>query len=108
MPWYRKFNDTWYCPKVNGRARPILDADGVPVKGEDSKERALACWHGMTVRDRAATRGLDNPLRLIFDEFLEHTYRHREKQTYIDYRRTLQSFKDRWPDLTVNDVSQRH
>jgi hypothetical protein len=33
--WYRKFNDTWYMPKVNGKAPPVLDADGVPIKDKD-------------------------------------------------------------------------
>jgi hypothetical protein len=62
MPWYRKFNDTRYCPKVNGKARPILDADGVPVKGENNKQQALDCWHEMTMPEKAPTKGLDNPL----------------------------------------------
>jgi hypothetical protein len=108
MPWYRKFNDTWYAPKVKGNARPILDADGQPVRGEGNREQAMACWHEMVARAKAPTKGLDNPLKLIFEEFLEHTHRHQLAKTYEDYRRALQTFKDKWPDLTVNNLSQRH
>jgi hypothetical protein len=41
MPWHRKFNDPWYCLKVNGKAQPILDADGMPVKGKDNPVERL-------------------------------------------------------------------
>jgi integrase len=95
-------------PKVNGKARPLLDAEGMSIKGKDNREQALACWHEIVAREKAIIRGLDNPLRLIFEEFLEHTQRHRETDTYVDYRRTLQNFKDKWPDLTVAELSQRH
>lgn len=108
-PWYRSFTDTWYMPKVDGsKAKPILDADGYPVKGRENKEKAFALWHETVERDRAPTKGLDNPLSLIFEEFLDYTHRHREKDTYDEYRRTLQSFKDKWPNVTVNDLSVRH
>ncbi len=49
------------CPKVNGRAQPIVDADGAPVKGEANREKALALWHERVARERAPTNGLDNP-----------------------------------------------
>src|SRR5262249_31178728 len=107
-PWYRKWNDTWHTPKVNGKTQPILDKDGLPVKGKEKKDKAFAFWHEMVIGHKAETGGLDNKLLVIFEEFLEHTHRHREKNTYVDYRRTLQSFKDRWPDLTVNDLSEYH
>lgn len=107
-PWYRSFNDTWYTPKVGGLAKPVLDAAGCPVKGNDNRDKALTIWHETVVRGQAPTRGLDNPLRLIFEKFLDYTQRHRERDTYTDYRRTLQSFKDKWPDLAVNELSARH
>ena len=108
QPWYRKFNDAWYFPKVNGNARPIVDANGCPVKGKDNENKALEIWHQAVVREHAPDRGLDNPLKVIFEEFLDYTQRLREKATYEDYRRILQSFKDRWPDLTVGDLAMRH
>jgi hypothetical protein len=108
LPWYRKFNDTWYMPKIDGHAKPILDAEGQPVKGQENRDRAYALWAEMVARKNAATKGLDNPLVVIFEEFLDHTQRHREKETYEDYRRVFKSFKKRWPDLTVADLSIRH
>jgi hypothetical protein len=96
-PWYRKFNDTWYMPRISGKANPIVDADGLPVKGKDNREKAMAVWHQVVVRQQAPARGLDNPLKLVFDEFLDSTHRHREKRTYEEYRRVLQGFKDKWP-----------
>src|SRR5262245_10896156 len=72
-PWYRAFNDTWYLPKINGKARPILDASGLPVKGKENRERAFDVWHQMVIREQAPTRGLDNPLKVIFEEFLDYT-----------------------------------
>ena len=61
MLWYRGFNDTWYRPKVGGKAVAILDADGNPVKGRDNKDNAYSLWHETTVREKAPTKGLDNP-----------------------------------------------
>jgi integrase len=107
-PWYRSFNDTWYFPKIDGQARPILDPEGMPVKGKDNREKAYDIWHQAVARDQSPTKGLDNPLRVVFEEFLDYTERHREFETYDDYKRTLQSFKDKWPDLTVNELSVRH
>jgi integrase len=93
---------------VGGKASPIVDAEGQPVKGEGNRKKAFTVWQETVAREKAATRGLDNPLRVIFEEFLDYTERHREKDTYADYRRTLQSFKDKWPDLTVGELSVRH
>jgi integrase len=95
-------------PKMGGKANPIVDAEGNPVKGPKNRDKAFAVWQETTAREKAGTLGLDNPLRLIFEEFLDYTERHREAETYKDYRRTLQSFKDKWPDLTVKEISVRH
>ena len=65
VPWYRKFNDTWSMPKVNGKARPILDADGVPIKGKDNREQALSCWHEIVAREKAHTKGRDNTRKSV-------------------------------------------
>jgi integrase len=108
LPWYRKFNDTWYMPKVGNKANPIVDAKGNPVKGKNNKDLAYTLWSQMLAKSDASTKGLDNPLVLIFDEFLDYTQRHREKETYENYQRVLQSFKDLWPDLTVTELSMRH
>ncbi|HEY7308563.1 MAG TPA: hypothetical protein VH643_04275 [Gemmataceae bacterium] len=43
-------------PKVNGKAQPVLDADGMPIKGKDNREQALACRYEIVAREKAHIR----------------------------------------------------
>jgi hypothetical protein len=81
-------------PKVNGKAKPILDPDSMR-QGKREPRAGPRLLEEIASREKTHTKKFDNSLKLIFDEFLEHTLQHREKDTYEDYRRTLLSFKDK-------------
>jgi hypothetical protein len=69
---------------------------------------AYRIWGEVLARKKAPTRGLDSSLAIIIEDFPDYTHKHREYETYDDYRRTVQTFADKWLDVTVAELTVRH
>src|SRR5262249_23747146 len=50
----------WHRPKVAGKARPILDANGRPVKSRGNRDQAFALWSERMARRGDPGKGLAN------------------------------------------------
>jgi hypothetical protein len=107
-PRHRDFVDRWEV-KVNGKYVPILDEFGNYIRGNtaESRDKADACWHLMLQREQAPAKGGNNLVAVVLDIYLDEVQRLRPRR-YAAASRTFQTFIDLFPELTVNDLTERH
>lgn len=108
LPWYRKFNDTWYVDYA-GKQTAIKDGDGNNVKGAGNGEMARDCWVLMQAHMMAPEKGDENPVRLVFGKYLDHVKK-AHADAYSAYKRTLVGFSESLPDkdILVRDLTAFH
>jgi integrase len=107
-PRYRAHADRWEV-KVDGSYVPILDESGNFIRGETraSEIKANASWHFLLQREQARAKGADNPVAIVLDLYLDEVKRLHPNR-YKAEARTFQSFIDLFPELTANELTERH
>src|SRR5262249_31891639 len=79
------------------------------IRGDrrESELKANACWHLLLQREQAKAKGGDNLIAVVLDLFLDEVQRLHPAR-YQSEARTFQSFLDLYPELTVNELTERH
>ena len=95
-PWFWKRRKSWFCT-IRGKRIEL---------GPDKDEAALA-FHAMMSKPRVKpTR--NNSVVVLVDEFVDWVQKNQAPDTYRWYKDRLQSFCDRYPDLTVSALKPQH
>lgn len=94
---------------MDGKYVPILDEFGNFIHGDmrESALKAQASWHQMLQREQAKVKGGDNAVAVVLDLYLDEVQRLHPGR-YESESRTFQSFLDMFPELTVNELTERH
>jgi hypothetical protein len=116
LPWLRNGRRQYYVTDpVSGKKRALLDTNGDIVRWEDrltegeNQDRANAIWYECQRLHDAGRAGETNPVKVVLELYLQrHAQKHTSAKTLADYTRWFQSFCDRWPGLTVRDLTADH
>lgn len=107
-PRYRAHTDRWEV-RVDGNYVPILDELGGYIRGDsrESEQKAYSSWHLQIQREQAKAKGGDNLVAVVLDLYLDEVKRLYPSR-YVSEARTFQNFIELFPDLVVNDLTERH
>lgn len=83
MPWFRNHDGWWYVT-IDGKRHKL-------ARGEENKAQAIEEWHRLMAETDAPKNLNENPLWLIFDQFLARVKRDIPDRLYL-YRLLLQNF----------------
>ncbi len=104
LPWFREYDGWWYVT-IRGQKRKLVK--GNPDDEENNRQAALDEWHRVMALVEAESNKGKNPVWVILENFLDHKSRESPK-AYERYLPFCQSFKDKYPDLRVDDLKPRH
>ena len=95
--WWRAERKQWYV-QHNGKQVPLG-----PNEAEAHKR-----WHTLMALSGVSSARDDNPFKVIGDEFLDYTHRHRKPKTYHVYRMHLEAFGNLHGNVVVKDLKPHH
>lgn len=96
-PWWREERGQWFV-QHHGKQVPL---------GPDEK-LAEKRWHTLMALSGVTSAADANPFKVVADEFLDWTLRHRKPKTYHTYRLHLEAFGKVNGDVLVKDLKPHH
>src|ERR1700677_5085965 len=104
-PFFREFDGWWYAQIREGSKRKQVKL----VKGRDKEEDAYTAFYKLMAKDPTH---VPEPTTLkvchVSDMFLNHAEKHNDHDTYIWYKKYLQSFNDLFGKVGALDVKPIH
>jgi integrase len=94
----------WWWPERNGYYAFVR---GSRLRLGDTKKEAEDALKALLKAAPGKVSGAAS-VEVLLDAFLDWTLANRSKKTYEGYRDFCQSFKDKWPDLLLDDLRPRH
>jgi hypothetical protein len=96
QPWYRSDRKIW-CVTINGTRHKL----------GPNKKKAFERFHEL-MRQPSREKVVADAVASFLDPFLDWVERNRSAATFEWYRCRLQSFVERYPDLTVEQLRPYH